>query len=47
MTKARQVGQAEVNQNRNRFIDIIPYDDNYVSLASDQVTYITTVLNSV
>ena len=27
-----QVGQSEKNQNRNRFVDIIPYDDNYVSL---------------
>ena len=27
-----KVGQLEKNQNRNRFVDIIPYDDNYVSL---------------
>ena len=27
-----KVGQSEKNQNRNRFVDIIPYDDNYVSL---------------
>ena len=26
------MGQSEKNQNRNRFVDIIPYDDNYVSL---------------
>ena len=33
-----KVGQLEKNQNRNRFVDIIPYDDNYVSL---QVTRIS------
>ena len=32
------MGQLEKNQNRNRFVDIIPYDDNYVSL---QVTRIS------
>ena len=37
-----QVGQSEKNQNRNRFVDIIPYDDNYVSL---QVTGHTTIIS--
>ena len=34
--KSRDIGQSETNQNRNRFIDIIPFDDNYVSLSSEQ-----------
>ena len=36
MQKTRDVGQSEINMNRNRFIDIIPFDDNYVSLSSEQ-----------
>lgn len=35
-TKTRNVGQSEINQNRNRFVDIIPFDDNYVTLKSEQ-----------
>ena len=34
--KTRDVGQSEKNSNRNRFIDIIPYDDNYVRLSCEQ-----------
>ena len=36
MQKTRDVGQSEINMNRNRFIDIIPFDDNYVSLSAEQ-----------
>jgi len=35
-TKSRYVGQMEKNLNRNRFVDIIPYDDNYVRLSEEQ-----------
>ena len=34
--KTRDVGQSEINHNRNRFIDIIPFDDNHVSLSTEQ-----------
>ena len=33
-----KVGQLEKNQNRNRFVDIIPYDDNYVSLQVSRIS---------
>jgi len=34
--KTRHIGQSEVNQNKNRFVDIIPFDDNYVTLETEQ-----------
>ena len=45
-TKTKNVGQAEVNQNRNRFVDIIPYDDNYVSLQKEQGLPPSTYVNA-
>ena len=36
MRKSREAGQSEINCNRNRFIDIIPFDDNHVSLSREQ-----------
>ena len=45
-TKTKNVGQAEVNQNRNRFVDIIPYDDNYVSLQQEQGLPPSTYVNA-
>ena len=30
--KSRSIGQDEKNRTRNRFVDIIPFDDNYVKL---------------
>ena len=44
--KSRNVGQSEINQNRNRFIDIIPFDDNYVSLETEQGTPPSTYINA-
>ena len=44
--KSRNVGQSEINQNRNRFIDIIPFDDNYVSLEAEQGTPPSTYINA-
>lgn len=35
-SKSRDVGQMEKNRNRNRFVDITPFDDNYVQLESEQ-----------
>ena len=44
--KTRDVGQSEINQNRNRFIDIIPFDDNYVSLEVEQGMPPSTYVNA-
>ena len=44
--KTRDVGQSEINQNRNRFIDIIPFDDNYVSLEKEQGMPPSTYINA-
>lgn len=35
-SKPRTIGQAEKNRNRNRFVDIIPFDDNYVQLEKEE-----------
>jgi hypothetical protein len=45
-TKTRLVGQSEMNQNRNRFVDIIPYDDNYVNLQKEQGLPPSTYVNA-
>ena len=45
-TKTRNIGQSEVNQNRNRFVDIIPFDDNYVMLKSEQGLPPSTYINA-
>ena len=45
-TKSRDVGQMEMNQNRNRFVDIIPYDDNYVNLQQEQGLPPSTYVNA-
>lgn len=46
MRKSRQAGQSENNCNRNRFIDIIPFDDNYVSLSREQGIPPSTYINA-
>jgi len=46
LVKTREVGQSEKNQNRNRFVDIIPYDDNYVSLQKEQGLPLSTYVNA-
>ena len=46
MMKTREAGQAEINCNRNRFIDIIPFDDNYVSLSREQGIPPSTYINA-
>ena len=45
-TKTRDVGQLEKNQNRNRFVDIIPYDDNYITLQKEQGLPPSTYVNA-
>jgi len=45
-TKTRNVGQLEKNQNRNRFVDIIPYDDNYITLQKEQGLPPSTYVNA-
>jgi len=44
--KTRDVGQSMINQNRNRFVDIIPFDDNYVTLKSEQGQPPSTYVNA-
>lgn len=44
--KTREVGQSEVNRNRNRFVDIIPYDDNYVMLQKEQGLPLSNYVNA-
>ena len=46
MRKSREAGQSEINCNRNRFIDIIPFDDNYVSLSREQGIPPSTYINA-
>lgn len=44
--KTRDVGQSEINSNRNRFIDIIPFDDNFVSLSVEQGQPASSYINA-